>query len=81
MLLICICINKVDLNIIVWTNCLIANHLELLYDCMIDRPLRTRETISYKSMGVISDKDFLYEAVPEFLHTHAEESFHSKTIS
>ena len=45
------------------------------------RPLRTRETISYKDIEVTSNKDFLYEVVPEFLHTHAEESFHTKTIS
>ena len=47
------------------------------------RPLRTRETSSYKSKGVTSNKDFLYEVVPEVLHTRAEELyiFHTKTIS
>ena len=32
-------------------------------------PLRTRETISYKSIGVTSNKDFLYEVVPKILHS------------
>ena len=52
------------------------NHFE-------QRPLHTRETTSYKSIGVTSNKDFLYEVVPEFLHTRAEELyiFHTKTIS
>ena len=39
------------------------------------RPLRTRETISYKGMGVTSNKDFLYEVVPEYIfYIHTEES-------
>ena len=44
------------------------------------RPLRTRETISYKSIGVTLYKDFLYDVVPEFLHTHVEESVRIKII-
>ena len=41
----------------------------------VKRPFRTKETISYNNTGVTSYKDILYEVVPEFLHTHAQESF------
>ena len=49
-------------------------------DHFVQKQFRTRETISYKSTGVTSYKDFLYEVVPEFLHTNVEESFRTKTI-
>ena len=38
----------------------------------------TKETISYKSTGVTLYKDFVYEVVPEFLHTRVEESFRTR---
>ena len=58
-------------------------HLELrcqvtsYKDHFEQRPLRTKETTSYKRLGVTSNKDFLYEVVPEFFQRHAEESFHT----
>ena len=33
------------------------------------RPIRTRVTISYKSIGVTSNKDILYVVVPKILHS------------
>ena len=44
-------------------------------------------TISYKGdhlynkTGVTSYKDFLYEVVPEFLQTQADESFHTRIFT
>ena len=39
----------------------------------VQRPFHTK-TISYKNIGVTSYKDFVYEVVPEFSHTHAKKT-------
>ena len=53
----------------------------ILYnDHFVQRPFHTKETITYKSTGVTSYKDFVYEVVPEFLHTRVEESFRTRIL-
>ena len=46
----------------------------------IQRPFCRKETISYNNTGVTLYKDVLYKVVPEFLHTHAEESFRTRIL-
>ena len=52
----------------------------LFNDHFVQRPFHTKETITYKSTGVTSYKDFVYEVVPEFLHTRIEESFRTRIL-
>ena len=56
--------------------CQVISYKDHFVQCLF----RTKETIWYNNTGVTLYNEFLYEVVPEFLRTHADESFRKRII-